>query len=115
MIKLSSDTDSIPSELAAALTVLGEEYPILASTGDALPVEWSHADAPGVVQVDVTNDRARITYDTLAQACRGLGLLLGLQEGATGEWREQCARDLERTRSRARLHQNLQLRRWHHN
>jgi len=90
-MKLSYDTDSVPSELAAALALLSEEYPILASVGDALPVEWSHADAPGVLQVDVTNESARITYDTLAQACRGLGLLLSLQAGTTGEWREQSA------------------------
>ena len=90
-MKLSYDTDQLSSELAAALTVLGEEYPILESAGDALPVEWSHADAPGVVQVKVTNDSALITYDSLAQACRGLGWLLSLQEGTTGEWHEQCA------------------------
>jgi hexosaminidase len=90
-MKLSYDTDRIPSELAAALALLRSEYPISASAGDALPVEWSHADTPGDVDVRATDDGARIRYDTLAQACRGLGWLLSLPEGATGEWHEQCA------------------------
>jgi len=87
-MKLSYDTNSIPPTLASALAVLGEEYPLSGAAGEALPVTWAHGDAPGAVRIEVTADGAQITYDTLAQALRGLGLLLGLEKGTTGVWDE---------------------------
>ena len=83
-MRLSYDTTNISPELAAALAAIDEEYPISGPAGDALPVAWLPGGAPGSVHVQVTADGARITYDTLAQALRGLGWQARCWTGSEG-------------------------------
>ena len=88
-MKLWYDANSLPADVAAALSTLAEEYPLDAQQG-AVQLGFSRTDEPGVVEVTASGDRAQIAYHTVTQACRGIGLLLGLAQGEDGRWREQC-------------------------
>ncbi len=85
------DPQAIPSDLAAALLTLGQEGTLFAGQVDgAVSLEFSITNDPGQVQVRWSATQAHITYHTLAQACRGVGLLFGLEAGGEGIWAEQC-------------------------
>lgn len=88
-MKLWYDANSLPADVATALSTLAEEYPLDAQQG-AVQLGFSRTDEPGVVEVTASGDRAQIAYHTVTQACRGIGLLLGLAQGEDGRWREQC-------------------------
>ncbi len=89
-MKLRYDPTHISADLSASLVTLSEEYPLSTTNADATPVSFVPTREQGTVQVSVKENRAEIVYATVAQACRGIGLLLGLAPGSDGEWRERC-------------------------
>ncbi len=95
-MKLYYDPRSIPQDLAAALSTLSKDYALFAEkTADALALEFSPTDKVGQVKVKISDKQAKITYNTVTQACRAVGLLLGLDSApqdasSNGKWSEQC-------------------------
>ncbi|MBN1937677.1 MAG: family 20 glycosylhydrolase [Anaerolineae bacterium] len=95
-MKLWYDPHSIPQDLAVALATLREDYALFGKkTDDAVPLKFSATDKAGQVKVKISEKQAKITYHTVTQACRGIGLLLGLDvapqdAGSDDKWSEQC-------------------------
>ncbi len=90
-MKLYYDAQSIPADLNTALSTLSEAYPLFTDKIDnGLGLEFSASDRPEQIKVQVSQKKAQVTYNTLAQACRAVGALLGLDAGYEGKWKEQA-------------------------
>jgi len=73
-----------PEDLHRALATLGTEYPVSAGRTDgATEVRFERASQADVLSVTTQDNMAQITYHTIAHACRGIGLLLGLSADQT--------------------------------
>jgi hexosaminidase len=82
-VNLWYDPTTLSEELQRALTTLGTEYPITsAPAARAVEVRFERSEPSDTLSVSIGDDGvARVSYRTVAQACRGVGLLLGLEPG----------------------------------
>jgi hypothetical protein len=88
------DPTTLSQDLQRALATLGAEYPIGAEpTAAAVEVRFEPAEQPEAIAVSAPGEEgaARVSYHTVAQACRGVGLLLGLEAGQALSVEEQAA------------------------
>ncbi|MBN1581444.1 MAG: beta-N-acetylhexosaminidase, partial [Anaerolineae bacterium] len=90
-MKLWYNPDAVSENLSAALATLSVDGVGLSNqhTPDAIEVTFSQTDQAGMVQVGIDGGKAQIAYHTVTQACRGIGLLLGLAPD-DGQWTEQA-------------------------
>jgi hexosaminidase len=78
------DPKTVSEDLDRALTTLAAEYPISArQTDGGCEVRFEQGAASELLSVRTQDGSARVTYQTVPQACRGAGLLLGLADGGT--------------------------------
>jgi hypothetical protein len=90
-MKLSYDPNAIAPDLKSALSILGEEYSLVSEASeDALRVAFHPTDADGALAAQVGDGMAHVHYATAAQACRGVGWLLGVEDDGNKEIREQA-------------------------
>jgi hypothetical protein len=83
-MKLWYDPKAVSEDLHRALATLGAEYPISAQQTDgACEVRFEQVAEPDPLSVNAQDRIAQITYQTVSQACRGIGLLLGLRTDGT--------------------------------
>ena len=87
------DPTTLPKDLQRALATLGVEYPISPEPAAAtVEVRFEQSDQPGAIAVSAP-DRdavARVSYHTVAQECRGVGVLLGLEAEQAQSVEEQA-------------------------
>jgi hexosaminidase len=77
------DPTTVPEDLHRALTALGAEYPISVGQSEgAVEIRLEQASQANTLSVATQDGKAQVTYHTVVQACRGVGLLFGL--GADG-------------------------------
>jgi hypothetical protein len=75
-----------------ALSTLSEEYPVSVAADEAdVRVEFLQSGRAGSLAVEIDKGTARVHYHGLAQACRGVGLLLGLADEEPGTVAEATA------------------------
>jgi len=83
-VKLWYDPKTVSEDLHRALSTLGTEYPISAGrTGDGCEVRFTQVTEPNRLSVSAQDGITQVTYQTVPQACRGVGLLLGLSADGT--------------------------------
>jgi hexosaminidase len=89
-MRLWYETEATPGDVQTALSVLASEYPLFAGqTEEAAQVQFHpNTGASGLV-IAVQDRVAHVHYDGVAQACRGVGLLLGLDSADARTIREQ--------------------------
>ncbi len=91
-MKLWYESGGLSPDLTRALAVLSAEYPL---TGKQVPgaakLVFVPTDQSGAGRVTAQANEVQITFGSITQACRGLGLALGLPQDAAGEWSEECA------------------------
>ncbi|RKY70404.1 MAG: beta-N-acetylhexosaminidase [Candidatus Latescibacterota bacterium] len=91
IMKLSYDPNAIAPDLKSALSILSEEYPLVSEPSEtAIRVVFHPTDQAGALEVKVGDGTAHVHYSDLAQACRGVGWLLGLEDGDEKEIHEQA-------------------------
>ena len=78
------NADQTPSELKPSLQELASFYPIVeAPAENAINVEFEKSDKTGGMEVQLSGNQAKVTYDMPHYALRGVGTLLaGLVEEA---------------------------------
>jgi hexosaminidase len=78
------DPTTVSEDLHRALTALGAEYPISAGRADgAIEIQFQPASQGNLLSVTMQEDAAQIAHQTVTQACRGAGLLLGMSANRT--------------------------------
>ena len=96
-MKLFYDKNMVGDDLQMALSLLSAEYPLFAEpvqgavrAQKAVRVQFHLLEQPGALKVTVKEGTAQVHYHALAQACRGLGALLGMEGDAEGVVEEQA-------------------------